>query len=47
MSRRSVLWLVVLLVFVLAACGGNDKPATYTTLTVQQAYDQLSNSTAR
>ncbi len=45
MFRRSLLWLIVLPVFVLSACGGNNKPATYTTVTPQKAYDQISNST--
>ena len=44
MSRRSLIWLVVLLMLLIAACGGNDK-TTYTTLSPQKAYDQLSKST--
>jgi rhodanese-related sulfurtransferase len=44
MSRRSLLWLIVLLALVIAACGGSDK-TTYTTLSPQKAYDQLSKST--
>jgi rhodanese-related sulfurtransferase len=45
MSRRSLLlWLIVVLALVLTACGGKDK-ASYTTLTPQKAYDQLSTST--
>ena len=44
MSRRSLIWLVVLLTLLIAACGGNDK-TTYTTLSPQKAYDQLSKST--
>jgi rhodanese-related sulfurtransferase len=44
MSRRSLLWLIVLLALVIAACGGSDK-TTYTTLTPQKAYDQLGKST--
>jgi rhodanese-related sulfurtransferase len=44
MSRRSLIWLVVLLTLLIAACGGNDK-TTYTTLSPQKAYDQLSQST--
>ena len=44
MSRRSLIWLVVLLTLLVAACGGNDK-TTYTTLSPQKAYDQLSKST--
>lgn len=44
MPRRSIVWLVVLLALVIAACGGNDK-TTYTSLTPQKAYDQLSKST--
>jgi rhodanese-related sulfurtransferase len=44
MSRRSLIGLVVLLTLVIAACGGSDK-TTYTTLSPQKAYDQLSSST--
>jgi rhodanese-related sulfurtransferase len=38
MSRRSLLWLIVLLALVIAACGGSDK-TTYTTLSPQKAYE--------
>jgi rhodanese-related sulfurtransferase len=44
MSRRSFLWLIVVLALVTAACGGSDK-TNYTTLSPQKAYDQLSKST--
>jgi rhodanese-related sulfurtransferase len=43
MSRRSLLWLVVLLALAIAACGGSDK-ITYTTLAPQKAFDQLSTN---
>jgi rhodanese-related sulfurtransferase len=44
MSRRSLLWLTIVLALVIAACGGSDK-TTYTTLSPQKAYDQLNKST--
>jgi rhodanese-related sulfurtransferase len=44
MSRRSLLWLTIVLALVIAACGGSDK-TTYTTLSPQKAYDRLNKST--
>jgi rhodanese-related sulfurtransferase len=49
MSKRSLLLVVIIgLALVLAACGGDkdkdDSPASFTTVTVQEAFDQLGDN---
>jgi rhodanese-related sulfurtransferase len=47
MVKRSLWWAIILLVILgsgLAACGKDKTPASYTTLSVQKAYDQLRQS---